>query len=357
MTNIVEHKRLELSLSDFITSTSALSRKNELSRIRQFEDWLQANNALLFSADLRAYRDYLLGPQRRLRPSSVNAHLKSIRGRYRVMMRSNAYRNALNELVATFAAANGMEITSIADQLALVNELEMRIKNQIFADDVFAREITKQDTADEESGLRLTEAQAVQLIRTPGLSTIRGQRDTAMIALMICTGLREHELAALSTEDLRVHYEGHLALRVRDGKGAKQRLIVYGNLAWCLVYVDQWLASARITRGPAFRGFWGKSEKLRPTPISVRTIARILNQYPIFHEGNATIVRPHDLRRTYARIQHDSGMKAEALQQNMGHAAYDTTLGYIGNLDAEQRRSRSTLPMPHTMQELQRSER
>lgn len=352
MTHLPQKFSHSLSLANYVSHQSVLSRKNELSRIHLFEHWLVETGQTLFTADLRAYCDYLIGPDRGLKPSSANAHLKSIRGRYRVMMRSNTYRNALSQIVADVAQRDGLEINSLADQLALMNELEKRIENHIFASDVFAREITYQDVADEDSGLRLTQAQALQLIRTPNLNTLRGRRDAALIALMICTGIREHEVVALKVADLRVHYDKQLALRVREGKGAKQRVVVYGTLAWCLEYVNRWLQDAGITSGAIFRGFWGASTQIRPTAMSVRTVARILSNYPVLIDGEQHTVRPHDLRRTYARIQHDSGMKAEALQQNMGHAAYDTTLGYIGDLDADARKSRATLPMPHAAYEL-----
>ena len=46
---------------------------------------------------------------------------------------------------------------------------------------------------------------------------------------------------------------------------------------------------------------------------------------------------PHDLRRTYARRLYDAGTALVAIQQNLGHADVKTTLGYMGELDAEQR--------------------
>jgi len=230
-----------------------------------------------------------------------------------------------------------------------MNELERRIEYRIFGGDIRAKEVQKQDVSDEDKGIRLSESRARLRLQMPDVRQLRGLRDAAMIALMICTGVREHELVALEVNDLRHHYEGLLALRVKQGKGAKQRLVVYGNLSWCLNYVDMWLQRAGITDGAVFRGFWGASDKLRPNGMNVRQVNRILNHYPLNINGEPVVVRPHDLRRTYARIQFDSGMEPEALQQNMGHASYDTTLGYIGNLNADKRASKSTMPMPHSL--------
>jgi len=348
----VQSIRTGLSLEPYVSATSELSRKNELSRIRQFEVWLAEANISLLEADLGEYLAHLSSAERGLTPTSANAHLNSIRGRYRKMMRSEEYRHALAEIVAGAAERGEVVINSVSDQIALMNELERRIENRIFSDDIRAKVIKKQDVSDEEQGIRLTESQARMLLQTPDVRTVRGLRDAALISLMLCTGVREHELVAVQVNDLRQHYEGHLALRVREGKGAKQRLVIYGNLAWCLNYIELWLQRVNIKDGFVFRGFWGASEKIRPTGMSVRQVGRILQQYPVYINGEMVVVRPHDLRRTYARIQFDSGMEPEALQQNMGHASYATTLGYIGNLDAEKRASKSTMPMPHTMADL-----
>ena len=48
-------------------------------------------------------------------------------------------------------------------------------------------------------------------------------------------------------------------------------------------------------------------------------------------------MKPHDLRRTYAQLAYESGMKPVTIQQNLGHASLETTLGYIGDLDTQQR--------------------
>jgi site-specific recombinase XerD len=260
------------------------------------------------------------------------------------MMKSERYRNTLMQLASQYSAQTRSK--SISDLLAITNEFEKRIADRIFADDVFVREISVQDWSDDERGIRLTGQAVNELLAAPGLNTLRGIRDTALLALMVCTGIREHEAVALDVADLRVYLQGVLCLRVRDGKGAKQRLIPYGTLAWCLEYADLWMQNTRIADGALFRGFWGESQSLRNTRITVRQINRILNRYPILINGTTACVKPHDLRRTYARLQFESGMQAEALQQNMGHASYDTTLGYIGTLDAAKRMSKVDLKPP-----------
>ena len=112
--------------------------------------------------------------------------------------------------------------------------------------------MTRQDGPDAEH-LRLTTEQANALLAAPGIHTLRGLRDTAAIALMLCTGIREGELSALDVENLQQRLVGELALHVREGKGCKERLIPYGELSWVLAIVDRWLELTGIETGPVFR--------------------------------------------------------------------------------------------------------
>jgi integrase len=132
--------------------------------------------------------------------------------------------------------------------------------------------------------------------------------------------------------------EGSLAVLVREGKGCKQRLVPYGALEGALVYVDAWLTNAGIKSGAVFRGFYKDNKTVRPTALTPRALLNILGEYPLSIDGQTVTVRPHDLRRTYARRLHDAGMAIAAIQQNLGHADMKTTLGYIGDLAAEQRK-------------------
>ena len=70
----------------------------------------------------------------------------------------------------------------------------------------------------------------------------------------------------------------------------------------------------------------------------MRAIEYITTAYPIAKNGEMAIVRPHDLRRTYARRLYEAETDTIAIQQNLGHKSLNTTLDYIGTLDADKRR-------------------
>ncbi len=304
------------------------------SRLSRFCGWLDTQGRPWHSPDLAAYRDALLaGDYAR---STVSAHLSTIRAQYRRLLKDNGVRDALEIAArqALEAAGNGF---GPADVEALVSRKLARLDNATDPDKSSVQVETIQDVADSEH-LRLTKAQGDALMAAPGSAGLRELRDTAVIGLMLCTGIREAELSALEVRDLRQELGGELALHVREGKGCKTRLVPYGDLDWVLVLVDAWLQTAAISEGFVFRGFYRGYHVSRPGPLSVRAIEYILARYPITVTGDLVHVKPHDCRRTYARRLYEAGVDVVAIQQNLGHNDLQTTLGYIGTLDADRRR-------------------
>lgn len=329
--------------------------KDERSRIGFFLDWLAFTGRKWHQPDLAAYRDYLLHERTRIDPATgddvpallspvtVQAHLSTIRGRYDALLRDNEIRQMLYDMTPPD--------TSAADRKAMVDEVLVRIQNAVHPTTAPVDVIEVQDEADS-AHLRLKPDHVRALLRAPGITTLPGLRDTAMIAMMACTGIREAELVALDVADLRQTMNGELALRIREGKGMKQRMIPYGPLDWCLLYVDRWREKAMIHSGPLFRGFYKGYKRVRSTRISLRAINQIMHRYPIMIDGDLRVVNPHDLRRTYARNAYDMGMDMERIRQNLGHAGLGTTQTYIGTLDADQRRPPAMFAPPHDFRRL-----
>jgi len=179
----------------------------------------------------------------------------------------------------------------------------------------------------------LTPSQAEAHMAAPGTGTLMGLRDTAIITLGYCTGAREFELQALVVDDLRHRSDDELCLLVRHGKWDRRRVIPYGKLSWCLKAVDAWLDAAGITEGWVFRAFWKGARRLRPSRLSLKSFQSICKSYPVEIGGELVTVRPHDLRRTYARLQFQAGMTVPKLSVNMGHKNMGGTRVYLGPLD------------------------
>lgn len=310
--------------------------KDKNSRVRIFCDWLDDMGMEWWRPDLAAWRDNLL-EERGLSPASARAYLSTVRGAYDQALRDNRSRDELFDLFS-----NRTDL-SMADRKAAVDELLVRLQNAIHPTTSHVKVIKVQDAADSDH-LRLTIQQAEELINSPNVQDLQGLRDAAVISVLLCTGLREAELCNIRVEDLRQYLGGELALRVQHGKGMKARMVPYGDMAWCLRFVDAWLRKAEIEEGFIFRGLYKPTvdgeQKVRKTRLSMRSVQRILRRYPISGaNGRTLIVRPHDCRRTYARRLFDVDMELIAIQQNLGHSDVKTTLRYIGELEADKRRA------------------
>lgn len=132
---------------------------------------------------------------------------------------------------------------SASDRKAFVDEMLTRLRNAVDPATAKVKVTTKQDRVDSEH-TRLTRGQASDLMNAPKRrddnTPLQALRDTAMIALMLCTGAREMELCGLDVKDLRQRVNDELVLHIREGKGAKERVVPYGNLEWCLSIVYNW---------------------------------------------------------------------------------------------------------------------
>ncbi len=290
--------------------------KDQRHRLIKYADWLDRNGGGWAAPNLLRYRDYLL-LEEGLSPESVAAHLSSIRSRYRTLLRDRQM---------FFRMVPAQE--RFADHKALVDEIIARIEAAIDPRAVSLSRRQSQDRPDSQR-LRLSTEQARDLLSAPDISKLAGIRDRALIAVLLCTGIREAELCALEVPDLEQRLDGHLALHVRSGKGQKARIVPYGAMEWCLGYTRAWLREAKISERHVFRGL-RKGDHVRKTPLNERTIQKILARYPIVIDGKRTVVQPHDCRRTYARWLFDAGVKVDAIRQNMGHESVEMTFHYIG---------------------------
>lgn len=282
----------------------AHNNKDQHSRLRRYVAWLDATGRRWAMPELAAYRDHLLSEQ--LAPSTVQAHLATVRTRYQMMLLN---RQIFFDL---------MPESTFERQKALADELIARIENAIDPRLARVRVVTDQDPA----FIRLTREQAGALIRS-----IKQPRDKVIVALLLATGIRAAELAALEVDHLRAHMDdGTLALSVVDGKGGKSRKVPYGGNEAVLRLVDDWLDGRR--DGYVFPGSGASGH------ITTRTIERIFERHAALVNGEYIHLEPHDCRRSYARMQYVAGMDIAGIQQNMGHSEIKTTLLYIGELDA-----------------------
>ena len=305
--------------------------KNVVSQIKRYNRWLAETGQILHQPDLTSYRDLLLET---LAPSSARVHLSSIRRSYKTLVENTQHRAALvNYLQQEYATADFATIKAMAD------ELELRLMRAIDPQHSKVTTGSVQDEADSRH-LRLTPAQGAALMIRPDLSRIQGRRDVAIIALLLATGLREGEVVQLEIADLYQTYGGVPALRVKSGKGAKARMVPFGDMLWARQIAELWLNGRE--SGPVFtrmRQGRGDMRKAQATAMSMttRSIQRMLGRYPIWIDGKLRVATPHDLRRSYAWNLFKAGISIEVIRQNLGHVDVKTTQDYIGVLDGATR--------------------
>lgn len=304
------------------------------SRVRQYLEWLKATQNPWMPPRLKAYCEHLLD---RISPTSTKAHISTIRVQYRRLLEDR-------EFFYSFVPPG----TSPADAKALVDEVITRLNHQLNDKSLYKKIQSVQDQ-DHTQQIRLSREQGEALIRAPyeekGSNHAKAIRNSALIGLMLATGIREEETCNIEVADLRGRLNEELALVIRHGKGNKQRLIPYGVNSGVLMLVENWLSYSAIVRGPVFQGFKSRAcdpDKLTGKAITTRTLQNILLAYPIIIDGRLKYIKAHDLRRTYAYQEYKAGTSITAIQQNLGHTTLTTTLQYIGPLNARQRRGRGS---------------
>jgi integrase len=89
--------------------------------------------------------------------------------------------------------------------------------------------------------------------------------------------------------------------------------------------IDAWTKAARITDGRVIRQL-----TVKPEGLSSQAIRDIVGKAA--QKIGAPNIRPHDLRRTCARLCREQGGDIEQIQAMLGHADINTTQRYLGTI-------------------------
>ena len=182
--------------------------------------------------------------------------------------------------------------------------------------------------------LRSNEARKLRtIVDLKARNDTKAARDKAIIDLMLFSGLRRSEVAALTPGNFK--QDGGRWWIVLAGKGNKtRRLKVHDALYKSL---DTWLVIAGLEPGegddPLFCNLT-KGGNTTGNALSAGVIGRIVSEYGYMaglapkHGENR--LSPHDLRRTCARNAYDNGANLMQVQAMLGHSDPKTTTRYIG---------------------------
>jgi integrase len=173
------------------------------------------------------------------------------------------------------------------------------------------------------TGNWLTKEQARALLSVPDSRTFTGKRDRALLAVLLGTGLRRNEARDLAMEHVQMR-DARWCIVDLVGKQGKARTIPMA--AWTKLAIDEWTAAAGIAEGRVFRPVRCNGT-LAGDRLSPQTIFRIVLE----HSGRVGVqIRPHDARRTFARLAFYGGSGMEQVSLSLGHSSVTVTERYIG---------------------------
>lgn len=169
----------------------------------------------------------------------------------------------------------------------------------------------------------LTETEATRLLEAGA----DHPRTHAMLALLLYSGLRVGELCAILVPDIDFD-EG--AVRIRSGKGDKDRLVVAAPK--CMTIVKAWVATRPATTSDYLFPGQGKGKSVSPITVQRLVLDKARKA------GLEKRVTPHVLRHTLATTLLRRGGDIRFIQRMLGHASIATTQIYTHLDDAELKR-------------------
>lgn len=144
-------------------------------------------------------------------------------------------------------------------------------------------------------------------------------RDRAILEVLYGAGLRVSECCAIDLGDV-TRDDGGALVRVRHGKGGKERIVPLGGKA--VLAIERWLVLRPELR-PRDQALFVNGRGGRLTPRSVqRHLAAEAQRLGL--DG----VTPHALRHSFATHLLDGGVDLRSIQELLGHASLSSTQIY-----------------------------
>ena len=295
------------------------------------------------------------------RPTGLHELVESVERSLTSEHSRRAYRTALHQFMNWCAAAPGRNLdrlTILQYKDALIAEVEAQdgsntkrrfapatVNLRLAAVRAFAQEaadrgllslndaaairrVKGEKTAGTRIGNWIGVPDVEKMLLTADRTSLRGMRDYALLSVLFSTGLRRSEAAGLLVRDLqqRDGQWGFLDLR---GKGGRLRNVPVP--LWVKDAVFDWLKATKIVQGAIFRSIT-RHGKLSATALSDESVKLILSSYASRHDLPS--FRPHDARRTCARLLRASNAGLEDIKDLLGHSSIQTTERYLGRSNA-----------------------
>lgn len=237
----------------------------------------------------------------------------------------NKYRAALLEA--------GQSAASVNLALSAIRKLAVEAADNGYLDPTAAAGVDRVSGVSRRgvrTGNWLIREQAQRLIDAPDVSTLKGLRDQAILAVMVGGGLRRAEVARLVWADIQMR-EARWVIVDLVGKGNRVRTVPIPS--WVKVALDAWQEEMA-----GQLGFWPEEERrvfvsinkggaVSGEELTPQAVYNVVAQYA---EEKGLQVAAHDLRRTFAKLAHKGGAALDQIQLTLGHSSIRTTEQYLG---------------------------
>jgi site-specific recombinase XerD len=240
-------------------------------------------------------------------------------------------RLAFNRIVVVryrmYLESRGLAANTINQQLAAVRRLAHEASDAGLLSPELAAGISRVKGVKQlgfRAGNWLSAVQSSEVLQRALGEGMRAKRDYAMLALLFGCGFRRSELVGLELGEIQIR-QGHWAVVDLIGKGGHIRTVPIPE--WAKAALDQWTKAAGVMEGRIFRAVartgkvWGEGISQNVVWYVVKTCCERVG---LEH------IAPHDLRRTCAKLCHDSGGELEQIQFWLGHVSVQTTERYLG---------------------------
>lgn len=198
-------------------------------------------------------------------------------------------------------------------------KLELISKNP--ADDIAGIKVGSQDSPHSALSLK----QCSKLLNSIERHTAIGKRDYAILLLLIKTGIRRSELAALKCSNIK-NERGWYILEVEKGKGNKRRIVKLDHdilVALELAMLDRQKQGTELPLFSPVRLPYKSTLELDKQPLGISGIEKMVRSRAARHLGIK--LSPHCLRATFVTLALEGGAKLEQVQYAAGHADPRTT--------------------------------
>ena len=165
----------------------------------------------------------------------------------------------------------------------------------------------------------LSVPEVTALIEAPDTSEPPGVRDRAILETLYSGGIRASELTGLCLGDLDLN-QGTMSVL---GKRQKRRIAHLGSYA--IAALEDYLAARPAMGRPDHDHVF---VNLRGSPLTSRSVQRVIERYARQALPGRTEVSPHTLRHTFATHMLDAGADLRVVQELLGHESLSSTQIY-----------------------------